>query len=162
MTQKQFSAHPPKLDVIDIKILRELQNEARLSSAELAERVSLTASPCWRRVKQLEDAGVISGYHAKVNAESLGYAVKASVFVKLDRLARPAPDAFEKAVRSLAEVLSCYRMSGQYDYQLLVVAKDLNAYGRYSMDYINSLPHVGEIYTSFILHEIKAEVAPPA
>ncbi len=161
MTSKD-NLGPAKLDLIDLKIIRALQDDARLSSAELAERVSLTASPCWRRVKQLEEAGVITGYHAKVSTQRLGYAIKAFVFLSLERADSGRIAEFEKAVRSLPEVLSCYRVSGKFDYQLLVVSQDLGTYGTYAKDYINSLPHVKEVYTSFLLHEVTAEVAPPA
>lgn len=161
MTSKDTSA-PLKLDLIDLKIIRALQEDARLSSAELAERVSLTASPCWRRVKQLEDAKVISGYHAKIDSERLGYAVKAFVFVSLERLDSGRLLEFENAVRNLPEVLSCYRVSGQFDYQLLVVSKDLGSFGAYAKDYVNALPFVKDVYTSFVLEEVKSEVSPPA
>lgn len=154
-------ASQTKLDRFDMKIINALQQDARLSSAELAERVSLTASPCWRRVKVLEETGVITGYHAKVNSASLGYAVTAFVFLSLERLDKRHLEEFEKAVLGLSNVLSCHRVSGRFDYQLLVIAEDLNLYGTYSMDYINSLPHVKEMYTSFVLHEIKGQVAAP-
>ncbi|MBE2966690.1 Lrp/AsnC family transcriptional regulator [Burkholderia cepacia] len=151
-----------KLDVLDLKIIRALQNDARLSSAELADKVALTASPCWRRVKQLEEAGVIAGYHAKISAERMGYAVKAFVFVSLERVDSTRLDEFQNVVRSLPEILSCHRVSGRFDYQMLVVAEDLGSFGAYAKDYINSLPHVKDVYTSFVLEEIKSEVAPPA
>lgn len=161
MASKEDSA-PLRLDLIDLRIIRALQDNARLSSAELAERVSLTASPCWRRVKQLEDAGIISGYHAKIDTAKLGYAVKAFVFVSLERVDGVRIAEFENAVRGLPEILSCYRVSGKFDYQLQVVSKDLGTYGTYAKDYINSLPYVKDVYTSFVLGEIKTEVAPPA
>lgn len=150
-----------RLDRVDLQILRALQEDARLSSAELADRVSLTPSPCWRRVKQLEESGVISGYHAKVNVESLGYAITAFVFLSLEKLDTARLDEFEKAVLSLPEVLACYRVSGHFDYQLLVVSKDLNTYGTYAKDRINGLPYVKEVYTSFVLHEVKSQVCAP-
>ena len=150
-----------RMDRVDLQILRALQEDARLSSAELADRVSLTPSPCWRRVKQLEESGVISGYHAKVNVESLGYAITAFVFLSLEKLDTARLDEFEKAVLSLPEVLACYRVSGHFDYQLLVVSKDLNTYGTYAKDRINGLPYVKEVYTSFVLHEVKSQVCAP-
>lgn len=148
-----------KLDVIDHKILRALQRNGRLSSSELAEEVSLTTSPCWRRVKQLEDAGVITGYHAKIDNRQLGYTVKAFVLVSLERVDKDKLDEFEQAVRETPEVLSCHRISGKFDYQLMVVSKDMTTFGNYAKTHINGLPYVKEVYTSFVLDEIKAEVA---
>jgi DNA-binding Lrp family transcriptional regulator len=150
-----------KLDRADRLILEALQQDARLSSAELAERVSLTTSPCWRRVKRLEDEGVIRGYHARLDPERLGYQVTAFVYLSLDGKGTHNLQAFERAVQAIPQVLACHRISGRYDHQLVVVAEDLAAYGALSEAYINGLPHVKEVYTSFVLREVKAPVNPP-
>jgi len=144
------------LDRADVKILRALQEDARLSSADLAERAALTASPCWRRVKILEEQGVISGYHARLDAAKLGYGLTAFVFFKLVRGDAKRMQAFERAVQALPRVMTCHRVSGTYDYQMMVIAEDLNEFGRYAEKNLNSLPNVSEMYTSFVLHEVKA------
>jgi DNA-binding Lrp family transcriptional regulator len=150
-----------KLDRTDRKILEALQQDARLSSAELAERVSLTTSPCWRRVKRLEEEGVITGYQAKVDPERLGYQVTAFVYISLDLKGSKHLQAFERAVMGIPQVLACHRISGRYDHQLVVVAEDLQAYGAFAEANINSLPYIKEIYTSFVLREVKSATNPP-
>jgi DNA-binding Lrp family transcriptional regulator len=150
-----------KLDRVDRRILEELQADARLSSADLAERVSLTTSPCWRRVKRLEEEGLISGYHARVDIQRLGYQVTAIVQVSLDKKDAQSLHAFEAAVQEISQVLACFRISGRYDHQLIVVAEDLEAYGRFAEEYINGLPSVKEVYTSFVLKEVKAAANAP-
>jgi Lrp/AsnC family transcriptional regulator, leucine-responsive regulatory protein len=152
---------PIKLDRIDRRILHELQLDARLSSAELAEKVSLTASPCWRRVKRLEEDGLISGYHARLDARCLGYQVTAIVQVSLEKQDSESVLAFEDAVQEIPQVLACFRISGRYDHQLIVVAEDLETYGEFAASYINGLPKVKEVHTSFVLKEVKAAGNPP-
>lgn len=150
-----------KLDRIDRKILEELQADARLSSADLAERVSLTASPCWRRVKRLESDGIICAYEAKLDPKKLGYQVTAFISISLEKSHIKYVQEFEAAVASIPQVLSCHRISGRYDHQLMVVAEDLEAYGRFAEKYINGLPSVKEVYTSFVLKEVKGPTNPP-
>ncbi|SFH65073.1 transcriptional regulator, AsnC family [Collimonas sp. OK307] len=149
------------LDRTDRKILEALQEDARLSSADLAERVSLTPSPCWRRVKRLEEEGVIRGYHARLDSEKLGYQVTAFVHISLDKKDTEHLQAFERAVLAIPQVLACHRISGRYDHQLMVVAEDLAAFGAFAEAHINGLPSVKEVYTSFVLREVKAPVNPP-
>ena len=146
----------PKLDRIDLQILGELQANARLSSADLAERVALSASPCWRRVKRLEEDGVIRGYQARIDVARLGYQVTAFVHISLDKKDTRHLQAFERAVQTIPQVLSCHRISGRYDYQLMAVAEDLQAYGVFAETFINGLPSVKEVYTSFVMREVKA------
>lgn len=156
-----MNASKVKLDRTDRKILEALQEDARLSSADLAERVSLTPSPCWRRVKRLEEEGVIRGYHARLDSEKLGYQVTAFVHISLDKKDTEHLQAFERAVLAIPQVLACHRISGRYDHQLMVVAEDLAAYGAFAEAHINGLPSVKEVYTSFVLREVKAPVNPP-
>ena len=101
-----------KLDRVDRKILEALQDNARLSSAELADLVALTASPCWRRVKRLEEAGVISAYQARLDARKLGYEVMAFVFITLDKNQTQYIQEFEQAVLGIPQILACHRVSG--------------------------------------------------
>jgi Lrp/AsnC family leucine-responsive transcriptional regulator len=145
-----------KLDRVDLRILEELQGNGRLSSADLAERVQLSTSPCWRRVKRLEEVGFIRGYGARLDAALLGYQVTAFVHISLDKKDAASMAAFEAAVQTVAQVLSCHRISGRYDYQLTAVAADLQGYGVFGEAHINSLPCVKEVYTSFVMREVKA------
>lgn len=145
-----------RLDRVDLLILEQLQENARLSSAELAERVSLSTSPCWRRVKRLEEDGVIRAYQARLDPPRLGYQVTAFVYISLDKKDTKHMQAFERAVQGIPQVLSCHRISGRYDYQLMTLAKDLDAYGVFSENCINALPSVKEVYTSFVMREVKA------
>jgi Lrp/AsnC family leucine-responsive transcriptional regulator len=104
---------------------------------------------------------VIRGYHARLDPERLGYRVTAFVYVSLEGKATPSLQAFERAVQDIPQVLTCHRISGRYDHQLVVVAEDLAAYGMFAETHINALPHVKEIYTSFVLREVKAPSNPP-
>ncbi|HVR49751.1 MAG TPA: Lrp/AsnC family transcriptional regulator [Pseudorhodoferax sp.] len=144
------------LDRTDFRILQALQNDARLSSAELAERVALSPSPCWRRVKRLEEDGVILGYHAKVDEKQLGFHLKAFVHVSLDKKDHAHVRLFEEAVRANAQILACYCVSGRYDHQLVVVARTMEEFGDFVRLQVGALPNVKEVYTAFVLKEVKA------
>ena len=150
-----------KLDRVDRKILAALQDNARLSSAELADLVALTPSPCWRRVKRLEEEGIISAYQARLDSRRLGYEVMAFVFITLDKNHIQYIQEFEQAVLGIPQILACHRVSGRYDHQLTVVAEDLESYGLFAEKFINGLPSVKEVYTSFVLKEVKAHTNPP-
>lgn len=149
-----------KIDRADSLILSALRADARLSSAELAERVSLTASPCWRRVKRLEETGVIRGYHADIDPKRLGYHVMAFVLVALEKKDAVSIRAFEDAVRASPEILACHCISGRYDHQLTVVAKTLDGFGDFTRLKIGNLPNVKEIHTSLVLKEVKTSTHP--
>jgi len=150
-----------KLDRVDRKILDALQANARLSSAELADMVALTPSPCWRRVKRLEEEGIICAYQARLDSRRLGYEVTAFVFITLDKNQTQYIQEFEQAVLGIPQILACHRVSGRYDHQLTVVAEDLESYGLFAEKFINGLPSVKEVYTSFVLKEVKAPTNPP-
>jgi DNA-binding Lrp family transcriptional regulator len=104
---------------------------------------------------------VITGYQAKVDPERLGYQVTAFVYISLDLKGAKHLQAFERAVMGIPQVLACHRISGRYDHQLVVVAEDLQAYGAFAEANINSLPYIKEIYTSFVLREVKSATNPP-
>ncbi|MEW6292544.1 MAG: Lrp/AsnC family transcriptional regulator [Pseudomonadota bacterium] len=142
------------LDAIDRRILYALQADARLTMAELAERVSLSHTPCWRRVKRLEEAGYISGYHAVLNRRKLGYTILGFVSVQLESHTPEVAEAFERQVCALDQVLSCHNLTGRYDYQLEATAEDMDSFARFVREKVRSLPAVREIYTSFSLKEI--------
>ena len=123
------------LDAIDRRILDRLQKEGRLSNAELADQVGLSSSPCWRRVKALEEAGVIKGYAAQVDAKSVGLSVNVFMSVSLSTQVEKALQAFERAAAARPEVMECYLMTGDSDYLLRIVVPDLEAYERFVMDF---------------------------
>ncbi|MBW7861450.1 MAG: Lrp/AsnC family transcriptional regulator [Rhodocyclaceae bacterium] len=145
------------IDATDRMILAALQEDARLTSAELAERVHLTHSPCWRRVRRLEERGFIRAYRAELDAARLGYDVTAFVSVNLENHRADLGEAFERAVQGIPQIISCHNVSGRYDFFLEVVARDLEAFGAFARDVIRALPGVKEIYSSFSLRAIKRE-----
>lgn len=154
---------PPNyaLDGIDIRILAELQSNARLSNTELANRVSLTATPCARRVRLLEQAGYIRGYVTVLDQRAIGLPVNAFVEVRLVRERQKEVQAFESSVRAYPEVMACWAMSGGYDYLLRVVTADLQAYNRFMRHKLLSLPSVSQVQTGFGLEQILGRTALP-
>ena len=164
MLRKNLSRNGPKvetLDKFDLAILRELQADARLTNAELAQRVGLSAAPCWRRVRALEAAGFILGYHAAVNRQKIGLGVLAFVRIDAERNSGDAMRQLEEAVRQLPEVTSCHYISGAGTFELQVVAPDLDSFSRFALQRLANLPHVKDLHTSFSLGEVKAGGALP-
>ena len=153
--------HGSELDRYDVLILRELQVDARLSNAELAARIGLSAAPTWRRVKWLEDQGFITGYRAEIDRRKIGLGVLAFVRVDADRNNGIATRALEDAIRKLPEVTACHYISGTGTFELQVMATDLDAFSRFSIDTLLNLPNVKDIHTSFSLGEVKAGAALP-
>jgi Lrp/AsnC family transcriptional regulator, leucine-responsive regulatory protein len=149
-------AHGAALDRYDIAILRELQQDARLSNAELAQRIGLSAAPTWRRVRWLEEQGYITGYRAEIDRRRIGLGVLAFVRVETERSGGEAMRALEAQIRALPEVIACHYISGAGTFELQVMATDLDAYARFSVDRLLNLPNVKDIDTSFSLGEVKA------
>ena len=145
------------LDRIDRRLLALLQDDARLTVAELAERVSLSTSPCWRRIRRLEQAGYIAGYHARLSPEKLGFGITAFVSVVMGSHTQEVARAFEARLRDIPEVIACHNVSGRYDFLLEVVATDLAAYGEFARNVLQALPGVTELHSSFSLKSLKAE-----
>lgn len=145
-----------ELDRTDRRLLAALQEDARLTVAELAERVSLSTSPCWRRVRRLEQAGYIEGYHAHLSAAKLGYGITAFVSVVMGSHTQDVARAFEATVQEIPQVVACHNVSGEYDFLLEVVATDLAAYGEFARNVLQGLPGVRELHSSFSLMSIKA------
>jgi len=143
------------LDNTDRKLLDALQHDARQTVADLAQLVSLSPSPCWRRVRQLEEAGVIEGYHAQLSRAKLGYGVTGFVHLQMNNHSPDIMAAFEREVVALPQVLSCHNLSGRYDYQIEAIAPDLESFSQLVRVKIRSLPGVKEISTSFSLKEVK-------
>lgn len=144
------------VDAADRRILEALQADGRLTNVELAERVGMSASPCWRRVRQLEAAGVIKGYRAEIDRRKVGLGVLALVSVEIDSHTEAEARRFEAEVARLPEVVACYSVSGQADFLLQVVAADLDGYADFAMTVIRRLPGIKAMHTSFVLKEIKA------
>jgi DNA-binding Lrp family transcriptional regulator len=151
----------PTLDEIDRRILRQLQEDARSSNVELAERVGLSPSPCLRRVRTLEGAGIIKRYAALVDQSAVGLPVSVFVSVSLERQVEEALATFETRVRERPEVMECYLMTGDSDYLLRVVTSDLSAYERFLMDHLTRMPGVASIRSSFALKQITYKTALP-
>ncbi len=149
------------LDQIDRKIIKALQDNARLSSQELSERVGISTSPCWRRVKALEEAGVITRYVTLVDPESLGLSISIFTNVSLDKQIETALETFQKAVRKRPEVMECYLMTGDFDYLLRVVVGSLHDYERFLLDHLTKIPGVASIKSSFALKQVKYTTALP-
>ena len=149
------------LDRYDIAILRELQQDARLSNVELAARIGLSAAPTWRRVRRLEEQGYISGYRAVIDRRRLGLGVLAFVRLDAERHTGRATRELEDAIRGLPEVIACHYISGAGTFELQVVATDLDAFSRLAVETLLNLPHVKDLHTSFSLGEVKAGGALP-
>ena len=143
------------LDPIDRRLLDALQRNGRATVGELAEAVALSTSPCWRRVRQLEDSGVIAGYHAHLERGRVGWGVLGFVQLTLQDHTEKTTTALEREIMALPQVLACHNLSGRYDYQLEVVAPDLQAFADYVRTRIRALPGVREISTNFALKEVK-------
>ena len=150
-----------ELDRYHVAILAELQREARLSNAELAVRIGLSPAPTWRRVRWLEEQGFITGYRAEIDRRRLGLGVLALVRVDADRNNGAATKELEEAIRQLPEVIACHYISGAGTFELEVMATDLDAFSRFSIDTLLNLPNVKDIHTSFSLGEVKAGGALP-
>jgi DNA-binding Lrp family transcriptional regulator len=149
------------LDKFDLAILQELQTDGRLTNAELAHRVGLSAAPCWRRVRALEEAGFIKGYRAEIDRHKIGLGVLAFVRVDADRNTGTATRALEDAIRRLPEVIACHYISGAGTFELQVMVTDLDAFSRFSIETLLNLPNVKDVHTSFSLGEVKAGAALP-
>ncbi|WFL77540.1 Lrp/AsnC family transcriptional regulator [Altererythrobacter arenosus] len=143
------------MDKKDRQILRELQRNARLTNAELAERVHLSPSPCLRRVKNLEKAGVIERYVAVVNREAAGYPVTAFVQVTLAKHEGDIVKGFEQRMRDTPEVLACHVMTGNSDYLLEIVVSGLAAYEDFMREVMHKTPGIGTINTSLVYGTVK-------
>ncbi|MDI4656400.1 MULTISPECIES: Lrp/AsnC family transcriptional regulator [Xanthobacter] len=144
-----------RLDAIDRKILAALQRDGRMSIADLADEVGLSPSPCLRRVRALEEDGLISRYVAVLDQRKAGLPVSVFVSIKLERQKEEALDAFSAAIRTWPEVLECYLMTGQRDYLLRVVAADLDAYERFLKQKLTRLEGIASIESSFSLEQVK-------
>jgi Lrp/AsnC family leucine-responsive transcriptional regulator len=149
------------LDKFDLAILQALQSDGRLTNAELASRVGLSAAPCWRRVRALENQGFIRGYHAEIDRDKIGLGVLAFVRLDAERNSGDVTRTLEDAIRAIPEVVSCHYISGSGTFELQVVSQDLSSFSTFARDVLLNLPHVKDLHTSFSLGEVKAGGALP-
>lgn len=146
---------PFELDDIDRKLLAALQHNARLTTGELAQMTGLSQSPCWRRIRRLEESGLIDGYHARLDRRGLGYGVVAFVSISIDFQNEARSTEFVDAVRAIPEVVMFHGITGSADFLLMVIAKDLDVYSELLQKKLHRLPGVRQVQTSFSLQEFK-------
>jgi DNA-binding Lrp family transcriptional regulator len=150
-----------KLDRIDRRILRDLQADGRMTNVELARRAGISAPPCLRRVRALEEAGYIRGYHADVNAEALGYGVTVFAQVGLASQAEPDLKAFETLVATWPEVREAHMLAGETDFLLKVVAEDWDAYQRFLTQKLTAAPNVSHVKSALGIRTSKYDPGVP-
>ncbi|EPE7075948.1 Lrp/AsnC family transcriptional regulator [Cronobacter sakazakii] len=139
----------------DITLLTLLQQDARTTNQALAESVNLSPSPCWRKVKKLEEDKVILGYHAALDRRKIGLGVMVFVRVSIDSHSEAQARRFEHEVMELENVVACYSIGGDADFLLQVVSRDLDAYAEFAMSVLRRLPGIKEMQSMFVLKEIK-------
>lgn len=143
------------VDETDRQLLRLLQTQARMSITELAERVNLSATPCARRIKRLEDAGIITGYHTKTDAQKMGYSLAVFIAISMDRHTAERFEQFESKIQSFDEVVSCSIVTGRTeDYLIKVRVRDMAHYEEFLLHRLNRIEGVAQVHTSFELREV--------
>ncbi len=150
-----------KLDDIDLKMLSILQESGRMTNVELAKRIGISAPPCLRRLKHLEDSGIIKGYRATINQKVLGFNVSLFAFVGLKENSESHIQGFEEAVTALSYVRECYRISGENDFLLKIVAQDFDHFQSVVLKTLHQLPHVEHLQTTIVMGNIKSEPGVP-
>ena len=143
------------LDSVDLEILAALQDDGRITNVDLAAKVGLTAPPCLRRVRSLEQAGVIQGYHAKLEPAALGYAITVFALVSLKSQAEHELRAFEEHVATLPQVRECHMLNGEIDFILKIVAADLQSFQHFLTSELTTAPNVASVKTSLTIRTSK-------
>ncbi len=149
------------LDEIDMRLLAELQNEGRITNVELAQRVGLTAPPCLRRVRALEEANVIRGYHAELDPSRLGFALTVFAMVSLKSQAEDDLREFEQAMHALPEVREVHMLNGEIDFILKIVSQDLQSFQEFLTSKLTPAPNVASVKTSLTIRTSKLEPGVP-
>tara|TARA_E500000178_G_scaffold100437_1_gene99857 strand:+ start:263 stop:733 length:471 start_codon:yes stop_codon:yes gene_type:complete len=149
------------LDQVDIKILDLLQSDANLTTAEVAEKVHLSQSPCRRRIHRYQDMGIVSGKVCILDREALGMQIVVFTTIKLSRTSGNALSEFEAAVGDFPEIVECYTMTGTMDYMLKIVAKDIRHYEQFVRTNLVQLPNIGEFHSHVAVTRIKDTTALP-
>lgn len=152
---------PDELDSYERKILRELQRDASQTTAQIAEKVGLSSSPCWRRIERLEREGFIKARVAIIDRRKVGLNAHIFAQVKLNAHGRANLDEFSAAIRDFPEVLDAYVLMGSVDFMLRIVARDIDAYERFFFDKLSQVPGVQEINSTVALSELKSTTAVP-
>ena len=146
---------PIDIDATDKQLLRLLQTQARMSITELAEQVNLSATPCARRIKRLEDSGIITGYHTQTDAQKLGYPLAVFIAISMDRHTADRFELFEEKIQSFEEVVSCSIVTGRTeDYLIKVRVRDMAHYEEFLLHRLNRIEGVAQVHTSFELREV--------
>ncbi|MEB5477880.1 Lrp/AsnC family transcriptional regulator [Acinetobacter pollinis] len=143
------------LDKTDLKILEILQSDSRVTTSQLSERLNLSTSPCWRRVKRLEETKIIQGYGVFLDRRKLNLSVMVFIRVSIDSHSEKEARKFEEEVIALDNVVACYSMGGDADFLLQIVSPNLDTYADFSMSVIRRLPGIKEMQSMFVLKEIK-------
>ncbi|QCI79630.1 Lrp/AsnC family transcriptional regulator [Hankyongella ginsenosidimutans] len=150
-----------RLDEIDRRILASLQENGRMTNVEVAERAGITAPPCLRRVRALEESGIIRGYHADVDPAALGYTITVFALVSLKSQAEDDLQAFEQHIAKLPEVRECFMLNGEIDFVLRVVAQDLQSFQRFLTSNLTPAPNVASVKTSLVIRKSKNDPGVP-
>ncbi|MBI3145172.1 MAG: winged helix-turn-helix transcriptional regulator [Pseudogulbenkiania sp.] len=159
MRDKQAVERP--LDKIDLKILKHLQNNGRMSMTELAEKVGLSTTPCTERVRKLERDGIIEGYYARLNPQAMNSSLLVFVEIKLAAKSGDIFDSFRREVQKLPEVMECHLVSGEYDYLLKARISDMSMYRKLLGEILLKLPHANESRSYVVMEEVKETLALP-
>jgi DNA-binding Lrp family transcriptional regulator len=146
---------PFPLEPADVRILKALQENGRLTNQALADQIGLSTSPCWRRVRQLEETGVIQRYAAVLDRREIGLGVLAFIRIKIDTHNEAEAEEFARSIKQLDSVIACYSIAGDADFLVQVVSRDLDSYSDFAMTVIRRLPRIKEMQTTFVLKEIK-------
>jgi Lrp/AsnC family leucine-responsive transcriptional regulator len=149
------------IDETDTRILEQLQHDGRLSNLELAEKIGLSPSPCLRRLRRLEEKGVIKGYSVKINRKKLGLDLTIFVLLKLDHHSAADPQVYRDRFSAMPEVVACHLISGTHDFLLQVVARDLDAYRRFTLERLLKVPGIRDLQSSFVIETMKETSAVP-
>ena len=150
------------IDRFDRQILQVLQEDGRISNQDLADRIGLSASPCLRRLRALEESGIVTGYRALLNAKSLGYTLMALIYISMDKHTPERFEHFEKEIKKIPEVLECLLITGQdADYQIKVVVKDMDAFQELLLNRITRTQGVTGVHSSFVLRKVVDKTALP-
>lgn len=155
-----YGKYEMNLDTLDLAILEVLQRDARISLQALSSQVGLTASPCWTRIKRMEEAGVIEGYSVRVNAERIGLGDTVIVQVTLDSHSDQALFEFGRALQAIPEVLEAFLVSGDYDYYVRIAVRDTRDYERLLREQLYKIPGIRHSKSSFVLRSLKQSMLP--
>ena len=151
-----------EIDRFDRQILQVIQKDGRISNQDLADRIGLSPSPCLRRVRALEEAGIVTGYRALVNAKALGYTLMALIYISMDKHTPERFEHFEKEISQIDEVLECLLITGQdADYQIKVIVRDMDAFQELLLNRINRIQGVTGVHSSFVLRRVVDKTALP-